>query len=126
MSSTIIKRHVPRPQVQPKPLEEQRVDPTPPAREAEPEPHSVAPYQEFPRELTFEEVCAFLDMNPSRRKFFVNRRGEYVRSLIERHVWSVDESRQVRHIPKWFIEGKNADMGQQRIYFPGKDSDAQR
>lgn len=77
----------------------------PPAEAPTPQPAIVrepeAMYE--PRELTFEEVCRYLNLKPELRKFFVNKRGEYVRKLVEEYRWSIDEEKRVHKIPKWFI-----------------------
>lgn len=83
----------------------QAVESMPPAEAPTPQPAIVREPEALyePRELTFEEVCRYLNLKPDLRKFFVNKRGEYVRKLVEEYRWSIDEEKRVHKIPKWFI-----------------------
>jgi hypothetical protein len=82
---------------------DKQVAPPPPVAVQEPEPLKSDQFE--PRVLTFEEVCRYLNLKPEARRFFVNKRGEYVRKLVEEYVWTVDQEKKVHKIPKWFIEG---------------------
>ena len=81
-------------------------------REAQEPAAEVAPAateqatEENPKEMSFKEVCGYLDMRPRIRHFYANSRGQFVRELIEEHVWIRRPDGEVTRIPKWFIGGE--------------------
>jgi len=68
-----------------------------------------------PVELTTEEVCRYLQLQPKVRKYFINQKGQYVRSWIEEHIWCRWCDGSVSHYPKKWAEGEQSAMHLERL-----------
>lgn len=102
-----VRTKVPRPAPAEQPVTRKETTDTVPVSNSEPQ-NFVDPNGS--RELTVDEVCRYLSLNPGVAQFFLAADRTFDRKRIAAYIWWVDESRIVRRVERAWACGQNDNL----------------